>query len=106
MKITIRKEEENDEESNNQFHRQSDQILGATIVGTTAGDLISEITVCMQNNIGCRKLAGVQHPYPTTAESIRQCAAQYNKHLRTDLVNEVIKAILEGEEDEEKEGKT
>jgi len=54
-----------------------DKILGATIVGPMAGDLISEITVCMQNGIGVGSIAGVMHPYPTTAEAIRQCAAQY-----------------------------
>ena len=39
-----------------------DKILGATIVGPMAGDLISEITVCMQNGIGVGSIAGVMHP--------------------------------------------
>ncbi|KAH8052857.1 dihydrolipoyl dehydrogenase [Aureococcus anophagefferens] len=40
----------------------SDQILGSTIVGPCAGDLISEITVCMQNGIGCKDIAGLRTP--------------------------------------------
>jgi hypothetical protein len=54
-----------------------DEILGATVVAPHAGDLISELTVCMQNGVGLADLAGVMHPYPTTAEAVRQCAAQY-----------------------------
>ena len=73
----------------------SDQILGSTIVGPCAGDLISEITVCMQNGIGCKDIAGVMHPYPTTAEAVRQCAAQYFPKLRTPAVNAAIEKRLE-----------
>lgn len=54
-----------------------DAILGAMVVAPHAGDLISELTVCMQNGVGLADLAGVMHPYPTTAEAVRQCAAQY-----------------------------
>ena len=63
-----------------------DKILGASIVAPHAGDLISELTVCMQNGIGLADLAGVMHPYPTAAESIRQCAAQFwfSPHFKTD----------------------
>ena len=50
----------------------SDEILGATIVGPSAGDMISEITLCMNNGIGLSKLAGCIHPYPTTAEAVRR----------------------------------
>jgi len=53
----------------------TDEILGATVVGPNAGDLISELSVALQNNIGLRHLAATIHPYPTTAEAIRQCAA-------------------------------
>eukprot|EP00466_Bigelowiella_natans_P000100 jgi/Bigna1/56982/fgenesh1_pm.1_\ len=49
-----------------------DKILGATIVGSHAGDMISELTLPMQSNTGLGKLAGVIHPYPTAAEAIRQ----------------------------------
>ena len=36
----------------------SDEILGATIVGPTTGDMISELTICMNNGVGMSKLAG------------------------------------------------
>ncbi|CAM9150497.1 unnamed protein product, partial [Chrysoparadoxa australica] len=68
----------------------SDEILGATVVGPNAGDMLSEITVCMQNGVGSAAIAGTMHPYPTTQEAIRQAAAQYNKNFRTPVVEKVV----------------
>jgi pyruvate/2-oxoglutarate dehydrogenase complex dihydrolipoamide dehydrogenase (E3) component len=62
--------------------RNSQKILGCTIVAPNAGDMISEITVCMQHDISVAQLAGVIHPYPTTQEAIRQCALQCYKHFK------------------------
>lgn len=60
----------------------TDKIIGATIVAPTAGDMISEITVCIQYGIGVAQIAGVIHPYPTTQEAIRQCALQIYKYYK------------------------
>lgn len=59
--------------------RGTDTILGATIVGRDAGDLISEITTAMAGGVGLGKLANVIHPYPTRAEAIRKCGDQFNR---------------------------
>ena len=74
----------------------TDRILGATIVGPNAGDLISQITLCMTNGIGLSKIAGTMYPYPTTAEAIRQCAAQYWQRgkLKTTVNKEVVEQLL------------
>jgi pyruvate/2-oxoglutarate dehydrogenase complex dihydrolipoamide dehydrogenase (E3) component len=40
----------------------TDEILGCTIVGHHAGDMISEVTTCIQYGLGAGKLAGVIHP--------------------------------------------
>mmetsp|Transcript_54239 Transcript_54239/g.63380 ORF Transcript_54239/g.63380 Transcript_54239/m.63380 type:complete len:178 (-) Transcript_54239:366-899(-) len=50
---------------------KSDKILGASIVGIGAGNMISEITLAMQTGTGLGKLSAVIHPYPTTASAIR-----------------------------------
>lgn len=71
----------------------SDTILGATIVAPHAGDMISAITMCIQFGIGASKLAGTIHPYPTTQEAVRQCAAQYNKNYKTDAIKLALKQI-------------
>jgi pyruvate/2-oxoglutarate dehydrogenase complex dihydrolipoamide dehydrogenase (E3) component len=60
----------------------TDKIIGATICGPNAGDMISEITVCMQHGIGLTQLAGVIHPYPTQQEAVRHACLGYNKYLK------------------------
>jgi len=60
----------------------TDQILGATICGPNAGDMISELTLAMQYGIGMTQIAGVIHPYPTTQESIRQACLGFNKYFK------------------------
>ncbi len=52
----------------------SDQILGATLVGPHAGDLIHEIILAMQQNIGLKKISGMIHIYPTLAEISKRVA--------------------------------
>ncbi len=71
-----------------------DQILGATIVGSHAGDMISEITVAMQGGMGLGQLAGVIHPYPTAAEAIRQCGDAYNRERLTPTVKSIFHNLM------------
>ena len=72
----------------------TDQILGATIVGSHAGDMISEITVAMQSGMGLGKLASVIHPYPTAAEAIRQCGDAYNRARLTPTVKGIFHRLM------------
>lgn len=70
--------------------QKKDEILGATIVGEKAGELISEITLAMQHGIGLGKLAATIHPYPTQAEAIRKIGDQYNRSRLTPLVKSLF----------------
>ncbi|NOR25828.1 MAG: FAD-containing oxidoreductase [Desulforhopalus sp.] len=70
------------------------QILGATIVGGHAGDMISEISVAMQGGMGLGQLAGVIHPYPTAAEAIRQCGDAYNRERLTPTIKGVFHKLM------------
>jgi pyruvate/2-oxoglutarate dehydrogenase complex dihydrolipoamide dehydrogenase (E3) component len=72
----------------------TDQIMGATIVGSHAGDMISEITVAMQSGMGLGKLANVIHPYPTAAEAIRQCGDAYNRSRLTPTVKGIFNRLM------------
>ncbi len=72
----------------------TDQILGATIVGSHAGDMISEITVAMQSGVGLGTLANVIHPYPTAAEAIRQCGDAYNRSRLTPTVKGIFNRLM------------
>ncbi|BDA51144.1 Mercuric reductase [Coccomyxa sp. Obi] len=73
---------------------KKDTILGATIVGADAGNMISEITVAIQAGMGLGALASVIHPYPTQAEGIRKCGDLYNKSKLTPLVKTVFNRFL------------
>ncbi|MFN0199199.1 MAG: FAD-dependent oxidoreductase, partial [Planctomycetaceae bacterium] len=70
--------------------RGSDRILGATIVADHAGDLISEITLAMGQNIGLGKLAKTIFPYPTQAEGIKKVATLYRKSKLTPFVKRLF----------------
>ena len=72
----------------------TDRILGATIVGSHAGDMISEITVAMQSGMGLGKLANVIHPYPTAADAIRQCGDAYNRARLTPTVKAIFYRLM------------
>ncbi|MEG4456112.1 mercuric reductase [Microcoleus sp. N9_A1] len=72
----------------------SDKILGATIVGRHAGDMISEITLAMVNNIGLGKIASTIHPYPTQAEAIRKAGDAYNRTRLTPFVKNLFNKWL------------
>lgn len=71
-----------------------DHIVGATIVGRHAGDLISEITVAMAGKVGLGKLAGVIHPYPTLADAIRKAGDAYNRTRLTPFVKQLFSTWL------------
>ena len=73
----------------------SDDILGATIVGPHAGDMISEITVAMKAGMGLGSLANVIHPYPTTAEAIRHTGDAYNRTRLTPKVRGMLEKVLD-----------
>jgi pyruvate/2-oxoglutarate dehydrogenase complex dihydrolipoamide dehydrogenase (E3) component len=52
----------------------SSKILGCTIVGERAGEMLGEITLAMYSGIPLRKLSGLIHPYPTYNLAIRKAA--------------------------------
>jgi pyruvate/2-oxoglutarate dehydrogenase complex dihydrolipoamide dehydrogenase (E3) component len=76
------------------FRHGSDRILGATVVGERAGDLISEITVAMTAGCGLKRLATVIHPYPTHADAVRRLGDQYNRARLTPFVQRLFRAWI------------
>ncbi len=56
-----------------------DKILGVTIVGTHAGDLLAEYILAMKHGIGLNKILGTIHPYPTLAEANKMAAGEWKK---------------------------
>ena len=56
-----------------------DRILGVTIVGEHAGDLISEYVMAMKHGLGLNKLLGTIHIYPTLAEANKYAAGNWKR---------------------------
>jgi len=56
-----------------------DKILGVTIVGEHAGDLIAEYVLAMKQSIGLNKILGTIHIYPTLAEANKYVAGNWKK---------------------------
>lgn len=56
-----------------------DKILGVTLVGEHAGDLIAEYVLAMRHGIGLNKILGTIHIYPTMAEANKYVAGNWKK---------------------------
>jgi len=57
-----------------------DNILGVSIVGEHAGDLIAEFVLAMKHNIGLNKILGTIHIYPTLAEANKYAAGVWKRN--------------------------
>jgi pyruvate/2-oxoglutarate dehydrogenase complex dihydrolipoamide dehydrogenase (E3) component/uncharacterized membrane protein YdjX (TVP38/TMEM64 family) len=56
-----------------------DKILGATIVGEHAGDLLAEYVTAMRHRLGLNKILGTIHTYPTLAEANKYAAGAWKR---------------------------
>jgi pyruvate/2-oxoglutarate dehydrogenase complex dihydrolipoamide dehydrogenase (E3) component/uncharacterized membrane protein YdjX (TVP38/TMEM64 family) len=56
-----------------------DRILGVTIVGEHAGDLLIEFVLAMKHGLGLNKILGTIHTYPTLAEANKYAAGEWKK---------------------------
>lgn len=56
-----------------------DRILGVTIAGEHAGDLIAEFVTAMRHGLGLNKILGTIHIYPTLAEANKYAAGQWKR---------------------------
>ena len=56
-----------------------DTVLGVTIVGAQAGELLAEYVLAMKHGIGLNKLLGTIHAYPTMVEANKYAAGNWKK---------------------------
>jgi dihydrolipoamide dehydrogenase len=57
----------------------TDKILGVTIAGEHAGDLLAEYVLAMKYNLGLNKILGTIHTYPTLAEANKYAAGVWKR---------------------------
>jgi pyruvate/2-oxoglutarate dehydrogenase complex dihydrolipoamide dehydrogenase (E3) component len=69
-----------------------DRILGVTIVGAHAGELLAEYVLAMRHGLGLNKILGTIHTYPTLAEANKYAAGEWKrKHQPVKLLEWVAK---------------
>jgi pyruvate/2-oxoglutarate dehydrogenase complex dihydrolipoamide dehydrogenase (E3) component len=68
----------------------TDHILGATIVGRQAGEMIGEVTLAMTAGRGLKTLARTIFPYPTQGEALRKVGDAYNRGRLTPFVRRLL----------------
>ena len=56
-----------------------DRILGVTLVGEHAGDLLAEFVLAMKHGLGLNKILGTIHTYPTLAEANKSVAGEWKR---------------------------
>ncbi|MGE5616765.1 MAG: FAD-dependent oxidoreductase [Bacillota bacterium] len=61
----------------------SDKILGATIAGEHAGDILAEFVAAMRHGVGLNKILGTIHIYPTLAEANKYAAGVWKRSTVT-----------------------
>jgi Pyridine nucleotide-disulphide oxidoreductase, dimerisation domain len=71
----------------------SDKILGATIVGEHAGDLLVEFVAAMKHGFGLEGILGTIHTYPTLGEANKFAAGVYKRSTATVGKLAVAKAL-------------
>ena len=64
----------------------TDKVLGVTIVGAHASDIISEYVLAMKHGLGLNKILGTIHIYPTLAEANKYAAGEWKKAHKPEKV--------------------
>jgi pyruvate/2-oxoglutarate dehydrogenase complex dihydrolipoamide dehydrogenase (E3) component len=68
-----------------------DKILGVTIVGVHAGDLLAEYVLAMKHGLGLNKILGTIHTYPTLAEANKYVAGEWKRAHQPAKLLEYVK---------------
>ncbi|MDZ7691922.1 MAG: FAD-dependent oxidoreductase [Balneolaceae bacterium] len=74
--------------------RWNGKILGATIYGKQAGDLIGEYALAMRNGVTLRNIADTIHPYPTYGLGVRRAADQWYVKNQSEWQIKLIKKLF------------
>lgn len=73
----------------------TDRILGVTLVGSHAGDLLHELALAMHQKIGLKRIASMIHIYPTLAEVAKRIADTYQRTRLSDTAKKWLKRYFQ-----------
>lgn len=74
--------------------KNSDKILGASIVGTQASLLVMEFVIALKYNKGMKDILNTIHPYPTLGEANKYAAGVWQKNHAPVFVLELLEKIF------------
>jgi pyruvate/2-oxoglutarate dehydrogenase complex dihydrolipoamide dehydrogenase (E3) component len=72
----------------------TDKIVGATVVSSHAGDLITQFTIAITQGIGLGAFTNVIYPYPTQGEALKRVAGEYTRGRLTPRVKRMFTRFL------------
>lgn len=70
------------------------KILGASVLGTRAGELICEFALAMRNGISLRQISDTIHPYPSYGLGVRRAADQWYAQRHSPKAVNLIKSLF------------
>jgi pyruvate/2-oxoglutarate dehydrogenase complex dihydrolipoamide dehydrogenase (E3) component len=74
--------------------RGSDRIVGATIVASHAGELITQFTLAITQGIGLGAFSGVIYPYPTQGEALKAASGAYTRTRLTPRIAKLFSWLM------------
>ena len=70
------------------------RLLGATIVGASAGELILPLVMAMKHGLTVPKIAGTIFPYPTLMEGVKRAADAYQRTRLDSIGGRMLKRVV------------
>ena len=74
--------------------RWNGRVLGASILGAHAGELISEYALAMKNGVTLRRLSDTIHPYPSYGLAARRAADQWYAQKQSTTFTRLLQTIF------------
>ena len=70
------------------------KILGASVLGSRAGELITSFTLAMRNGVTLRNIGDTIHPYPAWGEGVRRVADQWYVQKQSPLFTKALQTVF------------
>lgn len=70
------------------------EILGATIVGAGAGDLLQPVVLAMEHDLTLADLSDTVHPYPTMVEGVKRAADAYQRSRLEGTGGRILRKVV------------
>ncbi len=70
--------------------RLSGKILGANIIGQSAGEILASYTLAMDHGVSMWKLSGTIYPYPTISQVVKKSGDQFSVQTLSNIKSELI----------------